>query len=133
MPYSSTMRIDTTNLPRGYVVLLPRKMTNRHRLDPHSMLVVKCCVHFSLPHSEGQALATLMEQDLVSRKQMHAAVAGSPKVDPRIIDVVVCKLRRKIRPHGIEISTARNQGFYLTPPSRAKIRKLLAEQTQENA
>jgi DNA-binding response OmpR family regulator len=119
------MRIDTTNLPHGYVVLLPRR-TNQHRLDPHSMLVAKCCLCFSLPHSEGQALAVLMKQELVSRKELHAAIS-SLETDPKIIDVVVCKLRKRIRPYGIAIATVRKQGFCLTPPNRTKIRRLLAE------
>jgi Transcriptional regulatory protein, C terminal len=126
------MRIDTTNLPHGYVVLLPRKITNRHRLDPHSMLVAKCCLCFSLPHSEGQTLATLMEQELVSRKELHAAIS-SLETDPKIIDVVVCKLRRKIRPYGIEIATVRKQGFCLTPNNQVKVRRLLAEISQTGA
>lgn len=39
----------------------------------------------------------------------------------KIIDVFICKLRAKLRPHGLEIATIWGRGYELTPDARARL------------
>ena len=67
------------------------------------------------------------EFDHVTRREMHVAVSGvdCPVSDPNSINTTICQLRKKLKPHGIEIVTRCKLGHRLTEDSKAKIRALL--------
>ena len=41
--------------------------------------------------------------------------------EEKIIDVLVCKIRKKLKPYGIDIKTHWGRGYYLPPRSGAGI------------
>lgn len=43
---------------------------------------------------------------------------------PKILDVWLCRLRRKLRAHDIEIQTIWGRGWYMEPEDRAKVELL---------
>ena len=45
----------------------------------------------------------------------------------KIVDVFICKLRKKIRPFGLEIATVWGLGYRMSPETKAKARALLGE------
>jgi DNA-binding response OmpR family regulator len=47
--------------------------------------------------------------------------------DSTILNVMICTMRKKLSPHGVEIRTIRGVGYELTPTSREKIKALMAE------
>jgi hypothetical protein len=83
---------------------------------------------FKLTATEGRALVELMEHQHVSREALHAAMArdGNPISQLKTIDVVIHKLRKKLKPYGIDISTIWGSGFALAESGRDKIQKILA-------
>jgi hypothetical protein len=40
---------------------------------------------------------------------------------------MICKMRKKLSPHGVEIRTIHGAGYELPPMSREKIKALMAE------
>ena len=67
-------------------------------------------------------LAALVEKSpkVASRAHLWQALywnAGEAgERDPKILDVIVCKLRRVLRPHGVEITTVWGSGYYIGAP-----------------
>jgi DNA-binding winged helix-turn-helix (wHTH) protein len=56
---------------------------------------------------------------------------GDPVSNIKIVDVVICRLRRKLRPHNIAIVTIHGQGFQLAKDARDRIRRILAEHGED--
>lgn len=76
-----------------------------------------------LPHltpTQQKLLAFLARFGARSRDQLYAAMYGD-RLDPpemKIIDVLVCKLRRALGSYGIDIQTKWGWGYELPPASR---------------
>lgn len=53
--------------------------------------------------------------------------------DPKIADVYICKIRKKLEPYEIEIKTAWGTGWFMEPYHRFKLKELLGFAQEENA
>ena len=97
--------------------------------DDETTFTVTCGLLFGLTHAEARTFVKLLKHDLVARTELHAAMSAvdNPTTRGKIIDVVVCRLRKKLGPYGIKIDTVRGFGFKLADDARDIIRKLLAE------
>jgi hypothetical protein len=90
-------------------------------------LVATLCTLFDLTRAEGRMLLHLVKWHLAAREELHRAMSdGDPVTGIKIIDVVVGRLRRKLKPHGIAIATIYGLGFQLPADSRERLRGLLA-------
>lgn len=87
---------------------------------------------WGLSRLEAQVFGVLLARPLARKdtimQALYAGRAGDPPED-NICDLWICKLRRKLRPFGIEIKTAWGQGWMLEPETRAALRPT----TQEKA
>lgn len=56
---------------------------------------------------------------MVGRESLHAGLypIEADEAEIKIVDVFVCKLRRKLKPLGLEIGTARGLGYRFIPPT----------------
>lgn len=54
-------------------------------------------------------------------------IADDEAPQPKIVDVHVCKMRKRLQPFGISIQTRWGQGHYLTPETKARVRDLMAD------
>ena len=127
------MMSDVANLRKeieagGYVVVLPRQTGQP---DAHSAFVAMCILRFGLSPGEARALAVLARGELVSRKKMLAAIATKPTIDDKVIDVTICRLRKKLHKKlpAAKIACVYKLGYQLT--NRGGIGRLLAEQAQQ--
>ena len=80
--------------------------------------------------SERMLLGLLMRRNRATKDQMMTMLyADRPDEEPdsKILDVMICKMRKKLSPHGIEIRTIHGAGYELPPTSREKIKALMAE------
>jgi two-component system cell cycle response regulator CtrA len=82
--------------------------------------------------SEATVVATLVKHGKATKQRLFSALfdgRANPNdaPEPKIIDVFVCKIRKKLRPAGIEIGTVWGWGYNLTPENVAKIRALANE------
>jgi two-component system cell cycle response regulator CtrA len=83
-----------------------------------------------LTYSERMLLGLLMRRHRATKDQMMTMLyADRPDEEPcsKILDVMICKMRKKLSPRGVEIRTIRGAGYELTPTSREKIKALMAE------
>jgi DNA-binding response OmpR family regulator len=99
------------------------------RNNTESSLVATCSLLLNLTRAESRALVQLLKHEHVTREELHAAIAGDddPVTVPKVVDVIVGRLRRKLTRRRIKIVTIREQGFRLDPAARDRIRKILAE------
>lgn len=82
-------------------------------LAPSSALVR---VEWALTASEARVFAHLTTRDVATKPSIMAAIyANRIDEDPemKIIDVFVCKMRKKLRPFGVKILTVWGQGYSL--------------------
>jgi hypothetical protein len=87
---------------------------------------------FKLTPQQALLLLVLLKRREVTRKQMHAAIEsrrGGPKeeTDKKIVDVVVCKLRKRLKTFGLEIETVWAWGYVMPTEHRKKALQLLNE------
>ena len=113
-------------------------LLKQHRIDrtltapplcsnPESSLTVTFSLLFGLPRAMSRALVQLVKHDHATRELLHVALSGSePASKSNIVEVSVYCMRKRLKPHGVEIITLCKQGYRLTPDSRDKIRKILA-------
>lgn len=64
---------------------------------------------------------------------LYLGVSDRDLPDLRMVDVLVCKVRRKLKPFGLEIQTYWGKGFGMTADMRARAEKLIADETAKEA
>jgi two-component system cell cycle response regulator CtrA len=57
---------------------------------------------------------------------MYPNNASAPEM--KIIDVFICKIRKKIKPHGMDIGLSWGKGYFMPPESASVLRALLDQQ-----
>ena len=85
---------------------------------------------FLLTRAETVIFGLLLKNSLVRKEMaMSAIYAHLPDEEPeiKIVDVWVCKMRRKLRPYGIEIQTQWGQGYFISAEGKRAARRLLEE------
>lgn len=84
-------------------------------------------VELRLTMSEAAILGALMARDRCSKDVLLEATRTSglgyrrDEVEAKIVDVFVCKLRRKLEPFGIEITTLWGYGYSLDEVARNRL------------
>jgi two-component system cell cycle response regulator CtrA len=57
---------------------------------------------------------------------LYSHLHDDERAEEKIVDVFICKMRPKLKPHGIVIETAWGEGYWLNEESKAKVRELAA-------
>ena len=83
-------------------------------------------LEWGLTASEQIVLGTLLQRRRASKDTLYQALyahraLGDDDVEPKIVDVFVCKLRRKLKPFGIEIMTVWGHGYEISAETRRAI------------
>lgn len=80
---------------------------------------------------EAKLFGALLARPAVTKQlAMEVLYGGKPDADvamEKIVDVFVCKLRRKLKPFGLRIETNWGQGYFMAPDVKAAARKLIEE------
>jgi hypothetical protein len=82
-------------------------------------------VHLTL--QEMRILTGLVTHGRMSKDRLYNELYGNrlgEGPEPKIIDVFVCKLRAKLRPHGVEIETRWGHGYEMRPEMVARLNAL---------
>ena len=85
-------------------------------------------IAFGLNRNEEMVLGILTKRDRLTKDQiMTALYSDRPNSPPeiQIVGVYICRLRKKLRKFGIEITTIWGIGYALTPASKAIIKQHL--------
>ena len=101
----------------------------RDRVDELEELVgVRQRDEWALPLSAMQEklVGLLRKSAVVNKERAYVAMYGArpecdQPVDFKIIDTMICNIRKKLAPYEIEISTKWGQGYYLSEESRTRL------------
>lgn len=77
---------------------------------------------FGLTAHEAVLFGLLLRRDLVTKEMAMVGLYGDrPDLDPeiKIIDVYICKARKKLKGFGVEIETVWGRGYRLSAASKA--------------
>lgn len=83
-------------------------------------------IEFSLTGSEAIVFGLLTTRGLVTKDAMLAALyhnSGKEEAEAKIADVFVCKLRKKLKPFGIQITTIWGRGWEMSAASKQLVRE----------
>lgn len=100
-------------------------------LQDESALRIACIKAFKVTPQEAAVLAVLLRRDHVTKEQVHSIIestrrlSASDATDLKQVDVVICKIRKKVKAHYIVIETLWNTGFCISQAIRTHVTKLL--------
>ena len=95
--------------------------------------IFNCQRIFGLTHLHACFLSVLMRRNEVSKDQLHAIIEGcrrqpqNRETDVKMVDVVLCHLRKRIKPFGLVVKTLHSSGYYMTPEMRKRTQDILLE------
>jgi two-component system cell cycle response regulator CtrA len=81
-------------------------------------------VAWGLTRLETTLLAALASREMVSRDHLMAAMYPPhvrDEINPKIVEVTICKIRAKLRPLGMEIHTRWGMGWHVDADVRARL------------
>uniref|UniRef100_UPI003BAAB766 helix-turn-helix domain-containing protein n=1 Tax=Stappia sp. TaxID=1870903 RepID=UPI003BAAB766 len=85
-------------------------------------------IEWRLTVQEARVFGILVTRSLATRTAILAALyddLGRDQAEAKIVDVFVCKIRKKLKPFGIEIHTRWGEGWYLDEDQRESLRQML--------
>lgn len=96
-------------------------------LEAVLMESAKPAIEWGLTSQEARVFGVLVNRELATKDAimlgLYSGRAGDDgEVEPKIVDVFVCKIRKKLKPFGVEIRTVWGQGYALDPATRASYR-----------
>lgn len=86
-------------------------------------------VEWRLTTSENRVFGCLMARDLARKEAIMAALyrdCAKDEAEIKIVDVFICKLRKKVRPFGVEVLTRWGEGYFLTAETKAAVQQMIA-------
>jgi DNA-binding response OmpR family regulator len=100
-------------------------------VSPHKIVedeketLMRTARKMKLTKLESRILLVLLRRGQASREQLHMAVEdnrGNPDdaTDIKIVDVVICKMRKKLERFGLELNTIHSFGYEMTDEYRSK-------------
>jgi hypothetical protein len=103
---------------------------------PEAVQLNSCQRLLTLTRLEAGFMLVLLKRDEADKDTLHYVIEtqralrrsrlnDSETTDPKMVDVVICKLRTKLKPKGIFIATLWGRGYYLTEESRKIAEDLL--------
>lgn len=128
----------------GYLVELPQSdwppgSLRRSRKQPGTSLLnvgdhtlrLACAAVFKMTRLQATVFVALLHRPEISKEQVHSAIeatrpANAEPTDHKMIDVVICHIRKKIQSHGVTLKTVWGLGYMLAPEEREKALALLA-------
>lgn len=77
---------------------------------------------------EAGLFGFLLRRDFVTKQAaLSALYGGMDEPEIKIIDVFICKLRKKIAPFGIRVETQWGQGYWMDAASKARALQMMPE------
>lgn len=92
-------------------------------------------MHFMAPLSwrltghEARVLGVLLAREIATKDAIMAALyrdTGRDEAEIKIVDVFICKLRKKLKPLGFPVQTSWGQGYFLQAETKEAIQQRIA-------
>lgn len=85
---------------------------------------------FGLTPTEMQCVGAIVRRGILNQEAIFTAIYGSrpecQQPDVKIIDVYLCRVRRKLAPKGFELKNSFSVGYYFEPRERDALKQLCA-------
>jgi two-component system cell cycle response regulator CtrA len=104
-------------------------------LEQEEALKIACARKFKTSPLEAGMLALMLRRDQVTKEQLHVVItqkSGKEDIDQKMVDVMICKLRKKLKPFGLVIETMWGMGYLITPASRELAVQMLVSSEPNN-
>ena len=119
------------DVERRLEVVKQENLLLRERVAALEAILMDCWqppIEWRLTHQEALVFGVLVNRDLATKDAIMAALYAERVTDeevpePKITDVFICKVRKKLKPFGIEIRTVWGQGWALDAETRAGFRR----------
>lgn len=110
---------DLADLQRDRIEFLEERI--RQLEDALMPASVHVPLEYRLTSREARVFAHLASRDFGTRQSIMMALYSDrlEEPEPKIVDVFVCKMRRKLQPFGVRIETIWGQGWRLARPDMA--------------
>lgn len=84
-----------------------------------------CSKYFKTTRQQSLVLGLLLRRPEVTKEQLHQAIerdrsGGKEPTSAKLVDVLVCILRRKLKPYGFTVKTMWGHGYLMDPRERAR-------------
>ena len=94
-------------------------------------LVFSCVRLFKVTKLQGALLAVLINRTEVTKDTMHQVIESrrsslKEETDPKMVDVVICHLRKRLKPFNLTIHTLWARGYYMEPAQRQHMLNMLS-------
>jgi two-component system cell cycle response regulator CtrA len=133
LPNIQSPPLSTTDDMPSHSALLDRI----DQLEAELGMKVEIPPEFGIPRNMGALLTMLLKREVVTRDGALLAIySGMPNTwdkepDPKIIDVFICKLRARLKKHGIKVSCKWGLGYFMDGENKRKLRELIAQTRTE--
>lgn len=85
-------------------------------------------IEWGLTAHESKVLGVLMKREAVTKEGIMAALYdGRDDPEIKIVDVFVCKLRRKLKPFGVEVATLWGRGYQMSAENKRRVTEALGQ------
>jgi hypothetical protein len=93
-------------------------------VDTDEKLRQACSRYFHTTRQQSIVLAYLLKRAEATKEQLHQAIEssrpeGKEQTDCKLVDVLVCILRKKLKAHDLKIQTMWGRGYLMDPKARA--------------
>lgn len=100
-------------------------------------LQMACVRVFNITPLQGAFLALFLRRNEVTKEHLHRIIEGQRRpsaeetTDVKMVDVIVCHLRRNLRVHGFVIKTIWAQGYYMLPEHRKAAQDMILSRSTD--
>ena len=91
-------------------------------------------IELGLTPSEARVLGLLLKRDVATKDGLMVALYGRgnrEEAEIKIVDVFICKIRKKLKPFSLTIETVWGQGYTMPKESKALFNKLFQEENPD--
>lgn len=105
--------------------------------DDDNQLKLACSRHFKATRLEAAILSVMLRRNEVTKQQLHQVIEQSrpgenrTETDPKMVDVVICHLRKKLKVQNIVIETIWGVGYAISVPDRERAAHMLTMASAE--
>jgi hypothetical protein len=101
----------------------------QNRMDDENLLF-SCQRLFKMTRLQASLLTALINRNEVSKDTLHQIIEGRrppgrEETDLKMVDVVICHLRKRLKPFNLKIVTLWASGYYIEPAQRRQILEMV--------
>jgi hypothetical protein len=104
-------------------------------------LTVSCMRAFKITKLMASFLIVLLKREEADKQVLHRVIEAqraartsrpdkTEETDPKMVDVIICNLRKKLKPFGLIINTLWGYGYYIDPEGRQAALALIEREVQ---